>query len=158
MHREIPPDHGYPVRVVAPGITGARSVKWLARIIAHREESGSHWQQVREGSHNGIKSGVHGTQNKPLNLPVAGHVVQQQSGHVLSPDINSETSAAVYFTISLFMFKVDVVTAGAERLQKLQPKCGLGQCGLGFCACSAGDKRAVRYMCATAGADSGCFR
>ena len=49
MHREIPPDHGYPVRVVAPGITGARSVKWLARIIAHREESGSHWQQVREG-------------------------------------------------------------------------------------------------------------
>ncbi|CAK0769681.1 hypothetical protein CVIRNUC_003692 [Coccomyxa viridis] len=43
--QEIPPDHGYPVRVVAPGITGARSVKWLARIIAHREESGSHWQQ-----------------------------------------------------------------------------------------------------------------
>lgn len=56
------------------------------------------------------------------------------------------------------MYKVDFVTAGAERLQKLQPKCGLGQCGLGFCARSAGDKCAVRYMRATAGADCGCFR
>ncbi len=33
--------------MVAPGITGARSVKWLSRIIASSEESGSHWQQVR---------------------------------------------------------------------------------------------------------------
>ena len=45
--RELPLDHGFPVRVVAPGITGARSVKWLSRIIASSEESGSHWQQVR---------------------------------------------------------------------------------------------------------------
>lgn len=44
--RELPLDHGFPVRVVAPGITGARSVKWLSRIIASSEESGSHWQQV----------------------------------------------------------------------------------------------------------------
>jgi len=43
--RELPPDHGYPVRVVVPGITGARSVKWLRRVIASREESKSHWQQ-----------------------------------------------------------------------------------------------------------------
>lgn len=48
MHgRELPLDHGFPVRVVAPGMTGARSVKWLSRIIASSEESGSHWQQVR---------------------------------------------------------------------------------------------------------------
>ena len=44
--RELPLDHGFPVRIVAPGITGARSVKWLSRIIASTEESGSHWQQV----------------------------------------------------------------------------------------------------------------
>lgn len=25
----LPKDHGYPVRVVAPGVVGARSVKWL---------------------------------------------------------------------------------------------------------------------------------
>ena len=44
--RAIPKDHGYPVRVVVPGVTGARSVKWLSRIIASKDESGSHWQQV----------------------------------------------------------------------------------------------------------------
>ena len=43
--RDLPLDHGYPVRVVVPGITGARSVKWIRRIIASREESASHWQQ-----------------------------------------------------------------------------------------------------------------
>ena len=37
---------GFPLRVVVPGVTGARSVKWLHRIIASREESGSHWQQA----------------------------------------------------------------------------------------------------------------
>ena len=43
----LPLDHGFPVRVVVPGVTGARSVKWLSRIIASKEESQSHWQQVR---------------------------------------------------------------------------------------------------------------
>nr|CAD7194648.1 unnamed protein product [Timema douglasi] len=38
-------DHGFPIRVVVPGIVGARSVKWLARIIVSGEESCSHWQQ-----------------------------------------------------------------------------------------------------------------
>ena len=35
------------MRVVAPGIAGARSVKWLSRIIASKHESNSHWQQAR---------------------------------------------------------------------------------------------------------------
>nr|CAD7454698.1 unnamed protein product [Timema tahoe] len=38
-------DHGFPIRVVVPGIVGARNVKWLARIIVSEEESCSHWQQ-----------------------------------------------------------------------------------------------------------------
>ena len=46
--RDIPLDHGFPVRVVVPGTTGARSVKWLSRIIASKEESGSHWQKANE--------------------------------------------------------------------------------------------------------------
>jgi sulfite oxidase len=28
----LPRDHGFPVRVVVPGTTGARNVKWLAKI------------------------------------------------------------------------------------------------------------------------------
>jgi len=38
-------DHGYPVRLVAPGVTGARNVKWLSKVILSHEESNSHWQR-----------------------------------------------------------------------------------------------------------------
>jgi len=41
----LPADHGYPLRLVAPGVVGARQVKWLKRIVLAAEESPSHWQQ-----------------------------------------------------------------------------------------------------------------
>lgn len=43
--KELPQDHGYPIRIVAPGIVGARNVKWLGKIVVSEEESKSHWQQ-----------------------------------------------------------------------------------------------------------------
>jgi sulfite oxidase len=42
---ELPRDHGYPLRVVVPGVVGARSVKWVHKIHLSKEESKSHWQQ-----------------------------------------------------------------------------------------------------------------
>uniref|UniRef100_A0A671N6G5 Sulfite oxidase n=1 Tax=Sinocyclocheilus anshuiensis TaxID=1608454 RepID=A0A671N6G5_9TELE len=42
---DLPPDHGYPVRVVVPGVVRARNVKWLGKIVVSDEESKSHWQQ-----------------------------------------------------------------------------------------------------------------
>jgi sulfite oxidase len=41
----LPPNHGAPVRVVTPGIAGARSVKWLDKIIVQLEESENYYQQ-----------------------------------------------------------------------------------------------------------------
>lgn len=38
-------DHGYPLRAILPGITGARNVKWLGRVRTSREEYGGFWQQ-----------------------------------------------------------------------------------------------------------------
>lgn len=35
----LPPDHGYPLRVLIPGCIGGRSVKWLVRIEASENES-----------------------------------------------------------------------------------------------------------------------
>lgn len=35
--------HGFPVRVITPGIAGARAVKWLDRITVQKEESKNHY-------------------------------------------------------------------------------------------------------------------
>jgi sulfite oxidase len=43
--KPLPPNHGAPVRVVTPGIAGARSVKWLDKVTVQMTESDSHYQQ-----------------------------------------------------------------------------------------------------------------
>lgn len=42
---DIPKDHGYPIRVIIPGVVGARQVKWLSKISLSDEESHCHWQR-----------------------------------------------------------------------------------------------------------------
>lgn len=39
----LPRDHGFPVRTLLPGIVGARSVKWLERVVIRRGEGDSPW-------------------------------------------------------------------------------------------------------------------
>ena len=43
--KPLPVNHGAPVRIIAPGIAGARSVKWLERITVQSTESGNFYQQ-----------------------------------------------------------------------------------------------------------------
>lgn len=43
--KPLPPDHGYPFRVLVPGHVAARSVKWVTKIILSDEESTSQWQR-----------------------------------------------------------------------------------------------------------------
>ena len=38
-------NHGYPARIIAPGIVGVRSVKWLDLIQIQLQESKNHYQQ-----------------------------------------------------------------------------------------------------------------
>src|SRR5438477_3155846 len=42
--RELPLDHGYPVRAVVPGHYGMASVKWLTHVQAVREPFRGYWQ------------------------------------------------------------------------------------------------------------------
>ncbi|KAH1213896.1 Nitrate reductase [NADH] 2 [Glycine max] len=39
----IPPDHGFPVRLIIPGFIGGRMVKWLKRIVVSEHESDNHY-------------------------------------------------------------------------------------------------------------------
>lgn len=39
----LPPDHGFPMRTVVPGYIGARSVKWLGKIIVSDRPSTNHY-------------------------------------------------------------------------------------------------------------------
>lgn len=38
-------NHGYPVRVIVPGIAGARSVKWVERVTVQMTESENYYQK-----------------------------------------------------------------------------------------------------------------
>ena len=40
---KLPPDHGYPVRLLIPGYVGGRCIKWLARIWTSEKENDSHY-------------------------------------------------------------------------------------------------------------------
>jgi DMSO/TMAO reductase YedYZ molybdopterin-dependent catalytic subunit/glyoxylase-like metal-dependent hydrolase (beta-lactamase superfamily II) len=40
----LPPEHGYPLRVIVPGYIGARSVKWLATITVQNQPSTNYFQ------------------------------------------------------------------------------------------------------------------
>jgi sulfite oxidase len=40
----LPPEHGFPLRVVVPGYIGARSVKWLGEIEVREEPSDNYYQ------------------------------------------------------------------------------------------------------------------
>ncbi len=42
--RDLPLDHGYPVRAVVPGHYGMAAVKWLTHVQAVREPFGGYWQ------------------------------------------------------------------------------------------------------------------
>ncbi|GAA5980485.1 hypothetical protein JCM10908_001667 [Rhodotorula pacifica] len=43
-HAMLEPAHGFPLRLVVPGVIGARSVKWLERIIIRDHESDNFYQ------------------------------------------------------------------------------------------------------------------
>ena len=42
----LPPDHGYPVRLMIPGYVGGRCVKWARKIWISDHENDSHCELV----------------------------------------------------------------------------------------------------------------
>jgi sulfite oxidase len=42
----LTPDHGFPLRLVVPGVVGARNVKWIRHIRLSETECSGHWQRT----------------------------------------------------------------------------------------------------------------
>ena len=85
----IPRDHGFPVRLVAPGVVGARNVKWLNKIVSSKVESSSHWQQ---NDYKGFSPSVDWDtvdfKSAPAiqDLPVTSAICDPSEGAVISAD------------------------------------------------------------------------
>jgi sulfite oxidase len=69
----LPPEHGFPLRVIAPGYVGARSVKWLAGISVQRAPSTSFFQ-IRDYALRGEPLGEQAL-NSAFCLPADGALV-----------------------------------------------------------------------------------
>ena len=88
---EIPPDHGYPIRVLIPGTIGARSVKWLKEIVLRKDEAESGWQrnvQYKSFSSN-IKSFTGIDPSKAMSvqsMPIQSAICTPASGSVVEID------------------------------------------------------------------------
>ncbi|ESO88462.1 hypothetical protein LOTGIDRAFT_125904 [Lottia gigantea] len=85
---DIPRDHGYPIRVIIPGIVGARQVKWLNRIYLSKEESTCHWQRK---DYKGFNSSIDwhnvnfDTSVAIQQLPVTSAVCEPADGSEIEP-------------------------------------------------------------------------
>ncbi|XP_034830986.1 sulfite oxidase [Maniola hyperantus] len=84
----LPPDHGYPLRVVVPGAPAVRSVKWLQSITISTEESPSHWHQRDYRSFNA--STTWETADFPsappvYSLPVTSAICDPVEGDTVTP-------------------------------------------------------------------------
>ncbi|GMT05602.1 hypothetical protein PENTCL1PPCAC_27776, partial [Pristionchus entomophagus] len=91
---DIPKDHGYPLRLIVPGVVGARQVKWLTLVRLSDVESPSHFQQkdyrafspsVQHGDELDWNS-VPSIQDYPIQsafcLPASGTTVDREDGTV----------------------------------------------------------------------------
>eukprot|EP00040_Diaphanoeca_grandis_P029755 m.174950 g.174950 ORF g.174950 m.174950 type:complete len:562 (-) comp31790_c0_seq2:337-2022(-) len=78
----LPADHGYPVRVLLPGIAGARCVKWMTRVTLRPTESEAPWNV------NYYKKGKIGEKKTIYALPLQSIILDP------SPDKPADRSRA----------------------------------------------------------------
>lgn len=96
---EIPRDHGFPVRVVIPGIVGARQVKWLSEIILSSEENDSHWQHSDYKGFNASTDASNADYNKSVAIqdyPVQSAICVPQDNSVVPIEADGKLRVSGY--------------------------------------------------------------
>jgi len=83
----LSPDHGYPLRTVVPGYIGARSVKWLGKIVVSDRPSPNHYLATAYKI-------VHKT--SPIDWAESGPIYRFPiNGAIADPGPDAEVSAGV---------------------------------------------------------------
>ena len=128
---EIPVDHGYPVRAIVPGIVGARNVKWLATVVASKEEYNGFWQKNDyKGSSPSIDwSNVDfSTAPSIQELPVTSFISTPMDGATLSKDESSISLRGIAWSGGgREVVRVDVSADGGETWHVAEIIAGAGQ-------------------------------
>jgi len=86
---DIPHIHGYPVRLIVPGVTAARSIKWVEDIELTNVEHKSHYQRVayKVWTPNRSFKGVDMSKLPPImDLPVTGGTASLSDEDVIPKD------------------------------------------------------------------------
>src|SRR6266478_203154 len=88
--RDLPPDHGYPVRAIVPGHYGMASVKWLTRIRAVREPFRGYWQTSDYGYWDDVEG-----------VPIRRALGEMQvKSEIARPGVYETLSPNAWYTIS----------------------------------------------------------
>jgi len=129
--KPLPRDHGYPVRVVVPGVVGARNVKWLNKIVVSKHESDSHWQQKDyKGFNSSIDWDNVNFKVMPAiqDLPVCSAICEPSNQSTLPPSVLDQGELVVkgyaYAGGGQAIIRVDVSIDGGETwldAELLQP-------------------------------------
>lgn len=106
------PDHGFPVRTVVPGYIGARSVKWLGKIVVSDRPSPNHYvatayRLVEESTpENWAAASIlyHFPLNSVTCLPAQGAMLKEGfvsvSGFAVAPAADGETVRRVEISVN----------------------------------------------------------
>lgn len=98
----LSPNHGAPVRVIVPGVAGARSVKWLDRITIQPTESSNFYQnrdyKVLPPS---VKTAEDAESYWPTipalqDMPINSVILSPRSSETVSPDEDGEVVVSGY--------------------------------------------------------------
>ncbi|TDZ17637.1 Sulfite oxidase [Colletotrichum orbiculare MAFF 240422] len=100
--KHLSPNHGAPVRVIIPGVAGARSVKWLDRITVQKMESSNFYQKrdykvLPEEVNNAEEAEAHWDTTPALqDMPVNSVIVHPPSGSSVCRDDDGLVQVAGY--------------------------------------------------------------
>ena len=124
-------DHGYPLRVVVPGVTGARNVKWLGKVRTSREEYGGFWQQRDYKSFSPAVDWDNVDFSKAPAIqetPIQSAICSPQEGFVLPPGAGEVTLRGyAYSGGGRGIIRVDVSADGGKTWHEARLREGAGQ-------------------------------